>query len=100
MEKWISEVTIDMVPEAYKSFVEQMGLDNFLKLAQVAGGTTIYVPKLDNFLRQVRDEKIREEFNGYNHNKIALKYDITARRVMEICKVEKMDGQLNFYQTL
>ncbi|WP_069997833.1 Mor transcription activator family protein [Cellulosilyticum sp. I15G10I2] len=97
MDEWIKEVTIDMVPEAYKSFVEKMGLKSFLNLAQIAGGTTMYIPKLDNFVRQVRDEKIKKEFNGYNQNKIGLKYNISARRVLEICRVDMMEGQASIF---
>lgn len=100
MEQWIKEVTVEMVPAAYQDLVNKMGLESFLSLAQIAGGTTMYVPKLDNFIRQVRDEKIKKEFNGYNQNAIALKYNISARRVLEICKVYKMDGQESLFQSL
>ena len=89
-------LTVDMFPEGtYKNIAQAIGPENFVKLAEVVGGATIYIPKPESLTRPVRDARIKEEFNGYNHLELARKYDVTERWVRQICGEGHIEGQLS-----
>ncbi len=80
-----SKLTLEMIPEGtYKTIAQEIGVENFLKLADILGGATSYIPTKDKFLRIIRDEQIRKEFNGGNSLELAKKYSITERWVRQI----------------
>ena len=54
------------------------------RLVAVLGGTRITFPNLKYLYRQERDRRIRFEFNGTNHEELAIKYGIKTRWVREI----------------
>ncbi|WP_390905341.1 Mor transcription activator family protein [Paenibacillus melissococcoides] len=51
-------------------------------------------PPLDFFFRRVRDRRIIQEYDGYNHREIAQKYELSERRGREIC-----DGNPSSFST-
>ncbi len=74
----------DDLNEEQQHLAELIGLDNFTKLVQVFGGTNIYIPKAEAFGRTVRNEKIRQEYNGRNIKSLAVKYGLTERQVYKL----------------
>lgn len=97
MESWLDEITVDMLPEIYRYIADEIGIEAFLKLTKVAGGTTIYIPKQDTFKKQIRNIKIKQEYNGYNSKELALKYNMSVKWIQEICESDKMAGQMNLF---
>jgi len=97
LESWISDLTLDMIPEPHKELAEIIGIENFIKLAKILGGKTVYIPKADSFLRPARDINIKKEFNGYNHAELAKKYNLSERWIMEICGPGHYEGQLSLF---
>lgn len=86
IESWVHNLTLDMIQgERYKTIAEAIGVENFIKLATIVGGETIYIPKADTFFRPVRDSLILKEFNGYNHVELARKYDLSERWIRNLC---------------
>ena len=82
LEPWTKELTSSMLPDGVcKSIAEEIGTDNLLKLAMLVGGSTFYMPQAESILRPLRNQKIKEEYNGYNSEELAQKYGITPRRV-------------------
>ena len=46
MDELSKELTIEMLPSTlYKEIAEAIGVENFVKLADVVGGSTVYIPK-------------------------------------------------------
>ena len=97
MEDWVNELNLDMIPEPYNEVAKIIGVENFIKLAKTIGGATIYIPKADSFLKPVRDMKIKEEFNGYNHLQLARKYNLSVRWIIEICGEGNVEGQISIF---
>lgn len=93
----VNDLTLDMIPKAYRPIAEAIGIENLAKLAEVIGGTTFYLPKLESFVRPVRDERIKAEFNGANHAALALKYNVTERWVRQLCGEGSMEGQQSWF---
>lgn len=97
MDNLLKDLTVEMLPEGlYKQIAEAIGTENFYKLAEVVGGATVYIPKPESIVRPVRDARIKEEFNGYNHPELARKYDVTERWVRQLCGEGQLEGQLSF----
>lgn len=72
MDELVKDLTLDMISEGlYRMIAEATGTDNFYKLAEIVGGTTIYIPKPESLTRPVRDARIKKEFTGYNHQELA-----------------------------
>lgn len=87
LEPWTKDLTSSMLPDGIcKSIAEEIGADNLLKLAVLVGGSTFYMPQAEGILRPLRDQKIKEEYNGYNDAELARKYGVTPRHVREIAR--------------
>ena len=96
MSELSKDLTLEMLPEGlYTLIAEAIGTENFYKLAEVVGGTTVYIPKPESLVRPVRDARIKEEFNGYNHTLLARKYGVTERWVRQLCGDGHPEGQLS-----
>ena len=86
---WIDEVQpedLENVSELSKEIAEVLGVPFLVRLSLFAGGSTVYIPVLDQLYRAVRDRQIREEFNGFNWRELARKHGLTERRVRMIIK--------------
>jgi len=91
----------EMLPEGlYRDIAEAIGPENFVKLAEIIGGATVYIPKADSLVRPVRDARIKGEFNGYNHLDLAKRYNVTERWVRQICGEGNVEGQLSLLELL
>lgn len=98
IENFIDKLTPEMIPEGmYREIAEQIGVGNFIKLSELIGGATIYIPKSESFLRPVRDSRIKQEFNGYNHTELAKKYNLSERWIREICGEGHAKGQCSLF---
>lgn len=101
MSELSKDLTIEMIPDGlYTQIAEVIGIDNFYKLAEVVGGATVYIPKPESLVRPVRDARIKNEFNGYNHPELARKYGVTERWVRQLCGDGHTEGQLSFFDNL
>lgn len=85
LEPWTRELTSSMLPDGIcKIIAEEIGADNLLKLAVLVGGSTFYMPQAESILRPLRNQKIKEEYNGYNSAELAGRYGVTPRQIQQI----------------
>lgn len=96
------DLTVEMFEEGgmYKKIAEAIGPENFVKLAEVIGGATVYIPKPESLTRPVRDARIREQFNGYNHLELAREYGVSVRWIYQLCGEGYTQGQLDIFEYL
>ncbi len=87
----------DIADEQQKALAELIGIENYKKLVETFGGSSIYVYKRDSFLRTLRDKKIREEFRG-DYKVLAQKYNLTEVAIRKIVdeKNSPLQGQIAF----
>mgnify|MGYP000101403799 FL=1 len=86
MNRLADKLTIEMIPDGiWRTVAEEIGVDNLLKLAELVGGSNIYIPKAESFIRPVLYEKIKEEYNGYNAPQLSRRYGVTERWIRQIC---------------
>lgn len=94
---WIRELPIEQLPEPYRLIAHETGIENAMILATLFQGTGAYFPKLDTLLSEVRNKKIKEEFDGSNHKELARKYDLTERWIYEIVSTRLNENQISFF---
>lgn len=102
LEKMIDEIDETMLPSPYSEYAKIIGVNNLYKLSKEFGGTTIYIPKAESLFKTIRDKKIKEEYNGYNIQALARKYNVCEKTVRNIC--EKVNvvikGQVSMFEEL
>jgi Mor family transcriptional regulator len=85
LNKWLNEVKIEEIPDSYKDLAHAIGIEALLKLSEILGGTTTYVPKLDCLVQATRDRLIIEDYNkGMKPKELAIKYGLTDVWVRQI----------------
>ncbi len=84
-----SAVTLDMLPEEGREIAEIIGVESYMKLVREYGGRSIYIHKLDAVIRILRDEQIREDFNGDNHGVLCKKYNLSEKQIREILAAKR-----------
>ncbi|EES74609.1 Mor transcription activator family protein [Paenibacillus sp. oral taxon 786 str. D14] len=85
-DQWMQWITLDSLPDQYREIAEEIGIENFLKLVKLYGGDELYLPNYDFFIRPVRNQMIREEYNGFNRHELARKYKLNERTIRQIVK--------------
>lgn len=99
---------IEDLSEEQREIAELVGMEGYIRLSKVYGGTTVYIAKAEEVARRSdRDERIREEFNGTNYSELAIKYGLSEMWVRNIVseKVEEIrkapfKGQMNIMDFL
>ena len=74
----------DDIPEEYLDIYDELGAKAFLKLVQLCGGQSLYLPKLDSLERGGRNREIRARFNGGNYRALAAQFRLSERQVRKI----------------
>lgn len=97
----LDRVQIENLDEEQKTLAELVGLEGFKNLVKAFNGTSIYIPKIESIEKAVRDEMIREEFDGGNYKELALKYGLTETWIRNIVldkakeiRSRPIDGQM------
>ena len=95
-------VQMENLDEEQRVLAELIGLEAFKSLVRAFNSTSIYIPKIESLEKTVRDELIKEEFDGSNYKELALKYGLTETWIRNIVldkakeiKARPIDGQMN-----
>ena len=103
----LDKVQLDNLEEEQKALAELIGMDAFRSLVRAFNGTSIYIPKIESLEKTVRDQLIKEEFDGGNYRELALKYGLTETWIRNIVlekareiKARPIDGQMTMYDFL
>lgn len=98
-------ISIDQLSETQQLVDSVIGLEQFECLIRAFGGTFVYVPKPDEFLRSTRNARIREEYDGGNIRALALQYGLTEMQIRNILastirelRAKPLDGQTDMFE--
>lgn len=102
----LKELRQEDLTETVQMIAKIIGKEKLLELSYYVNGTEIYIPPPDTLLKNPRNRKLREEYNGYNAKELAKKYDLTEDYVkklmrtfdpkqMSIFECFDKDGKLN-----
>lgn len=94
---WMKELSAEQFPEPYQTIAFRFSPKLALEFASLYQGTGMYFPKLDSLLQRERNKRIREEFDGYNHKELAIRYGVTERWIYDILSTIESQDQLNLF---
>ncbi len=68
-----------------KLLAETIGMDAFIKLVEVYGGTgRMYIPQADMLIIPIRDRKINEEYDGSNIYELCDRWGLSESYIRKI----------------
>ena len=89
--KWMLEAKPDDLPTPYQRIVDMVGYRNMLVLVANYSGDYLYIPKLDQLQRQLRDQNLMHDYAvGRTAQQLAHKYNLSVVQVYEIIKQQNI----------
>ncbi len=76
-------IKVEDVPSRYDDIIDAIGIDSFLGLVQLYGGSVLYFPTVNSLVKSYRNRVIREDFRS-NFNETARKYGLSRSQVYNI----------------
>lgn len=94
------EITLeDIASEEQRRLAALVGVEIYIKIVREYGGTAIYIPKMQQLFRKVRDREIKMKFDGSNYKQLAREYDLTESMVRVIvADALRLPGQISFLE--
>ena len=80
----MSEIYLSCLNDEQIEIISLIGLNNFLKICEYAGGENIYFPSMRSSKITARNCNIKKDFNGRNYKKLSEKYHICERQIRRI----------------
>ncbi len=80
----MDSIEIEELDGEQREIAECIGIDGYRKLVRHFGGTSVYLQKEERLLKNQRDKKIIEMFNGCNHKELARHFKLSENRIREI----------------
>lgn len=94
-------LTLDDLQEQHRQYAEIIGIENLLKLADVYGGTSIYIPQRRELIKNRIYNMIYKEFDGGNIDQLTRKYGVSKSTIYKIVQGKigrggQLPGQMSF----
>ena len=80
----LNYLTREDIPDSLIDIVDEIGMDNFIKLCRLCGGISIYIPTENSLVKPIRNRVIRESFDGGNYKELARQFDISEVQIRKI----------------
>ena len=84
------DVKMEDLPEFFQDIASIIGLDNAMKLVELAGGTSLYIPKYDSCILAAKSRRIYDEWkastSGNPYAELAQKYNYSETHVRRIIR--------------
>lgn len=80
----LDEIVITDLSENHQEYARVIGVKNLIKLSKEFGGTSIYIPKVDELIKYKKYQLILEEFDGSNIKKLVKKYSVAKSTIYNI----------------
>lgn len=78
------KVKLEDIPVQFHAMIEIVGIDKFIEITKLYGGTNTYIPTCKGIFRYARDREIVRQFNGVNYNELAVKYNMCVGNIKRI----------------
>ena len=86
IEDYLQDVRLEDIPPGSQWMAEEFGMEAFLQLSKLYGGTNLYIPRLESICVPVKRRMIWAEFDGGNAKELAIRHHLTERRVQDILR--------------
>ena len=82
------KIAKDDIPYNLQVMVKLVGMENFLELCKIYGGTMVYIPVYDRVLMGERNREIAKEYNGRNMRELGREYGLTKQQIRRLLEKE------------
>lgn len=76
------------VSASLELLLQIVGEENYLEIARMYGGMSIYIPTYTSALRSARNREIAKRYNGVNTERLASEYRMSVNHIKRILKRE------------
>ncbi len=80
----LDSIKIEELDGEQRELAECVGVDGYKRLVSHFGGTSVYIQKEERLIKNQRDKKIIEMFDGGNHKFLARTFKLSENRIREI----------------
>ena len=74
------------MPPLVVELMDLVGFQGTMAMLKRWGGAAIYLPTVTHAFRDIRDQKIRDGFDGANYLELARRYSLTVSHVRKILR--------------
>lgn len=96
------DVKLEDLPESYRDIAEMIGIDSALKLVDVLGGMSLYIPKRESCELEAKCRMIYEDWRSAKsetvYRDLAQKYGYTEMHVRRIIREKHLIENPRFVQ--
>ncbi len=100
----LESLTVDDLQEQHRGIAEAVGVKGLISLTDTFGGSSIYIPKKKELIKNRVYQNILQEYDGTNIKELTVKYDVCETTVYNIIKDKivkgsakrQIPGQINF----
>lgn len=85
---FIMDILIDDIPDNLHAMVDAIGMENFLEVSKLYGGSNIYIPVHNKVVMGERNREIAREYNGRNIDNLRLRYGISTQQIKRLLRQE------------
>lgn len=99
--KWAGDMRMEDIKSlAMAELAELVGIEAMMRIVEAYSGSVLYIPKMESVLAPIRDRHIREEYDGTNAHKLAIRYNVSDSWVNRIANEKQIFGQTNMFDGL
>ncbi len=99
----IQTLTVDDLQEQHREYAKIIGIENIIRLSEAFGGSSFYIPKKQELVKNKIFRAISQEYNGSNILELCRKYDVAESTVYKVVKDQiakgtrkNIPGQMSF----
>lgn len=81
-------IILEDIPYNLHAIVEIIGMENFLEVSKLYGGSSIYIPVYNKTIMGDRNRRIVSEYNGKNLDRLRVRYDLSKEQLKYVLKKE------------
>lgn len=97
--KWAQDMRMeDIRNDSMADLAELVGVEAMMKIVETYSGSVLYIPKMESVLAPIRDRHIREEFDGTNGHKLAIRYNVSDSWVLRVVNERQVYGQTSMFE--
>lgn len=89
----VENLTMDDLQEQHKVYAEVIGVENVIKLSETFGGSSFYIPKKQELVKNRIFRAISEEYDGTNIRELCMKYDVAESTVYKVVREQIAKGK-------
>lgn len=88
----LETLSVEDLQEQHREYAKVIGVENIVKLSESFGGSSFYIPKKQELVKNRVFRAISEEYNGANIRELCAKYDVAESTVYKVIKDRMAKG--------